>query len=193
MGDPASRRASAPAPADPGLPAGADQVVAAVRGRPQHEVGPGQLGERLVEVLRRERRAVAAGDHDDIRAGGKELGEDAGQPLAEPLAALPEARPARTAREGVYRGGGFGNGAGPRPRRCFGQHERGSRDLLGGVQRAAEQTLVHGESAVVAERRRQAGLDGAAQQRARHHCDGPAGHRLSMATGPPGDNGGAGR
>ena len=61
---------------------------APARGRPR-----GQLGERPLEVLRRERRAVAADDHDDVRAVCEERGEDAGQPLAEPLAALPEPRP----------------------------------------------------------------------------------------------------
>ena len=81
----------------PRLPAGADQVVAAVRRRAEDEAPGREFVEGPGEVLRRERRAVAADDDDRLRAGAEQVGEDVREPLAEAVAALRQPRPAAVA------------------------------------------------------------------------------------------------
>ena len=91
----------------PGPPAGADEVVAAVGRRAQDQVGaPGlELRERLLQVLRRERGAVAVDDDDGSGSVRERRGEHPGQPLAEPVSALRHALPAPVAsRQRVVRG-----------------------------------------------------------------------------------------
>jgi hypothetical protein len=158
----------------PGLPAGADEVIAAVRGGTEDDPAGGEVGKRLLQVLRRERGAVAADDDHGSGAGGEEVREDAGEPLAEVAAALLQPGPATAAGECIDgRGGASG-------RRRLGEHQRRIRQSFDAGERTAKQALVHGQGAVVAQRLPETGLDGAPEERARHHGDRPVHHALDL-------------
>ena len=150
---------------DPGLPADADEVVAAVGGRAEDEPAGGELRERLLQVLRRERGAVAV---DDDHGARRRRRRDRRRRRRAARRARRRAAPAVTSeRRGRRAGPGrrapraSAAARSVRPSGASARISAASGHALGAVQRPAQQALVDGERAVVAERLREARLHGA--------------------------------